>query len=268
MLDYELLKKHLDCSCSVWKQQNIICFTMDIDWASEYAIEYAVSYFLKMEIPLTIFTTHKSDYLKRISNNPLIDIQIHPNFILPSSQGTNENEIIDYCMELVQNPLVFRAHRWYASNDIYEKLYSKGIRYESNLCTLFDNIEPYIHRSGMIGFPVFMEDGAIIQRGFSLRFLDTQRLFEQRGIKIINLHPMHFVLNTPYFKYTRDIKDMLSPKEWNELGVEQITKYRYNGIGITDYIKHLCEYGKGHMDIVAFRNLYSKFNDVTEVNVI
>lgn len=260
MLSYELLKIQLDSCRSEWKKENNICFTMDVDWASEYAIEYAVSYFLKMEIPLTIFTTHKSDYLKNISDNPLIDIQIHPNFILPSSQGTNEDEIIDFCMGLVQNPLVFRAHRWYASNDIYEKLFAKGIRYESNLCTLFDNIEPYIHRSGMISFPVFMEDGALIQRGFSLKFTDTQKWFEQSGIKVINLHPMHFILNTPYFRYTRDIKDMLSPQEWNGLGMEQIIKYRYSGEGITDYIKNLCEYGKEHMNIVAFRDIYSKFD--------
>lgn len=257
---YDYLRDELKKNRIEWRTQNILCFTMDIDWASEYAIEYAVSYFLKLEIPLTIFSTHKSEYLKRISSHPLIDIQIHPNFILPSSQGMNEDEIINFCMGLVQNPLVFRAHRWYASNDIYEKLFAQGIRYESNLCTLFDNVEPYIHRSGMISFPVFMEDGAIIQRGFSLKFKDTQKLFEQTGIKVINLHPMHFVLNTPYFKYTRGIKDMLSPKEWNELGLEQIVKYQYCGEGIADYIKNLCDYGKEHMNIVAFKDIYSRFN--------
>lgn len=61
------------------------------------------------------------------------------------------------------------------------------------------------------------------------------------GLKVINIHPMHFMLNTPYFSYTREIKDSLSREEWNNLNEERIEKLAFKGEGITTYIKKMVE---------------------------
>jgi hypothetical protein len=237
---------------------NIVCITMDIDWASEYVIKSTVEYFTKLGIPLTIFCTHPSNYLANLKSDPIIDLGIHPNFIQPSSQGKNIEDIIQYCIDIVPDARAFRCHRWYACNDIYDILYKKGFRYESNICTMFDVVPPFIHRSGMISFPVFFEDGAFIFHDFDLNFNSTKMQFDKMGLKVINIHPMHFMLNTPYFKYTRDIKDRLTREEWNNMDEVTVSKLNYNGKGITDYIKSLIEYSyKANAEFVTLKNIYN-----------
>lgn len=92
--------------------------------------------------------THPSEIINKNRRN--IDIGIHPNFIAPSSQGNSIEEVIDYCVNLAPDTKVFRAHRWFSSNDIYDYLSKKGFVYESNLCTDMEIIDSFIHRSGMI----------------------------------------------------------------------------------------------------------------------
>ena len=67
-------------------------------------------------------------------------------------------------------------------------------------------------------------------------------LFDTPGLKVINLHPMHLLLNTPYFKYTREIKDRLSRSEWNHLDDGQIAKLAFEGRGITSFIEEMVDF--------------------------
>ena len=123
----------------------------------------------------------------------------------------------------------YRGHRYYSVNDTVEALISKGIKFESNVCTLLDNIPPYLHRNNIVEFPIFFEDGAYILNNDELNFDNIKEAFLSPGLKVINIHPMHLMLNTPYFKYTREIKDKLSREEWNNLTAESIEKISYKG---------------------------------------
>ncbi len=237
------------------EKENYICFTTDLDWATDYAIEDLLGRFESNHIRPTVFVTHRSEVVERHIKN--IEIGIHPNFILPSSHGKAQDEIIDYCMKLVPNAQVFRSHRWYADNDIYEKLWNRGIRYESNICTDMDAMGPFIHRSGMVSFPVFLEDGAYIIKGRSLEFKDVQRNFEKKGLKVINIHPMHYALNTPYFSYTREIKDRLSREEWNNMQSETLVQYSYKGRGIRSFIDNVIEFSQdSSVKIITLKQMY------------
>lgn len=238
-----------------------ICFTIDIDWASEYAIEKIISFFKVMEIPLTVFATHESCFLKNEIKRNGLEVGIHPNFISPSSQGNNAEEIITYCTSFLPKSLVFRCHRWYANNDIYDNLYKKGFRYESNLCSAFQLIPPFLHRSGMMSFPVFFEDGAYLYHDLDLDFSQTEYIFNKKGIKVIDLHPMHFVLNTPYFQFMRKIKNQLSRAEWSSLDEKRIDCLRNRGIGIADYIKNLVAYV--HRKKIRTFTLQELYNHIT-----
>ena len=132
------------------RKLNGFSFTMDVDWASDTVIRYAVQYFQNRGIPFTLFFTHKSPYIETLVKTNAVPYGIHPNFIQPSSQGKNKTEVIDYCMNHFPKVKVFRSHRWYADNDIYTELFKRGIRYESNLCTMMDVVHPFLHRSGMV----------------------------------------------------------------------------------------------------------------------
>lgn len=220
-------------------------FSMDIDWASDVVIEKAVNYFKDCDIPITVFCTHQSEYIQSLINMQGISYGIHPNFIFPSSQGGTRMEVIDYCCKAFPKVKAFRAHRWYADNDIYEELYKRGIRYESNLCTLMSLIPPYVHRSGMLSFPTFFEDGAYLYHKMDLSFSNIKSYFLQSGIKVINVHPMHLVLNTPYFSYMREIKDTLTRDEWNGFDFCDIYKYENTKrIGIRDFVSEIIEFAK------------------------
>lgn len=221
---------------------NGFCFTIDIDWASEFAIKNILDFFEENNIPLTVFSTHKSHYLEEKLSTTCLDVGLHPNFIFPSTQGNTIDTVIDYCHQLYPYAESFRCHRWYSSNDIYDKLSRCGLKYESNICTAFNLLPPFIHRSGLISFPTFFEDGAYLYHQLDLDFKNTEYLFSSPGLRVIDLHPMHFAVNTPYFKYMRDIKDRLQPSDWNNLDADNIKKLRFDGLGIKDYIQNLVEY--------------------------
>ena len=237
------------------KGDNYICFTADLDWAAEFAIEDLLRTFEINGIKPTVFVTHPSKVIDRYKDK--IDIGIHPNFIQPSSQGQTQNEIVDYCRKLAPETKAFRSHKWYGDNDIYEKLWNSGFRYESNLCTNMDNTEPFIHRSGMVSFPVFMEDGAYIIKNRKLDFEDVRDKFKRNGLKIVNIHPMHYALNTQYFFYTREIKDRLSREEWNNLQADDLRTLSYKGTGIRNFIEDLIRFSKNSAaKLITLKQMY------------
>lgn len=243
-------------------ETNMICITVDIDWASEYAIEKTIEFFNDINIPITLFVTHKSKVIESHKRNKLIDLGIHPNFIVDSSQGNTIDEIVDYCMNIVPDAKAVRCHRWYSSNDIYDKLIKEGIRYESNNCALLDDVKPFIHRSGLLSLPVYFEDGAYIQHGGNFDFQSiSEKYFDKPGLKIIDIHPMHLMLNTPNFKYTRNIKDTLSRHEWNDLGKDQIEKLRYNGPGIYNFIMEMMDFMiNKNINISTLEDIYKQID--------
>ncbi len=218
---------------------NYISFTTDLDWAPELAVKDTLDMLAANKIRPTVFVTHASTEVK--NHSEVIELGIHPNLIMPSSQGESLEEIIDYCCDIVPDTKAFRCHRWYASNDVYKYLWDKGYRYESNLCTNMEVIGPFEHRSGMISFPVFFEDGAHIEHNRELHYSRFKNNFHKEGLKVINIHPMHYALNTPYFSYTRGIKDRLSREEWNGMDQEKLDKLKYDGVGIRDFINDMIE---------------------------
>lgn len=253
-MDIKILREKLS-------KGNYVCFTTDLDWASECAIESELKAFMEANIKPTVFVTHRSNSVEKYRD--YIDVGIHPNFIQPSSQGGNEDEIINYCMNIVPEAKSFRSHRWYGSNDIYSKLYKMGIKYESNLCTSLDVIEPFLHRSGMICFPCFLEDGAYIINNSKIDFKDVRCMFQLSGLKVVNIHPMHYALNTPYFSYTRKIKDNLTRQEWNEMTAERLRELEYGGNGIRNFIDEMIEYCSSYnsgVTIITLQQAYEMGN--------
>lgn len=68
---------------------------------------------------------------------------------------------------------------------------------------------------------------------------------------------MHYALNTPYFQYTRHIKDRLSRQEWNTMDVGTLTKMAYQGYGIADFINELMEFIKAEsVEVITLKNAY------------
>ena len=231
----EILEK-LDTAREKLSQRDVACFTVDIDWASEYACQQTLRFFEEHGIPITVFLTHPSKVLDEALHAGKIRGGLHPNFMPDSSQGSTYKEVVDYCFRLLPDAQCFRAHRYYEVNDTMELLCSRGIRFESNVCSLLDNVPPFLHRSKTISFPIFWEDGAYLYSNDKFDFAFFKNRLHRPGLKVINIHPMHLMLNTPYFSYTREIKDRLTRAEWNNLNQETIQNLSYKGYGITNFI--------------------------------
>lgn len=229
----------------LWKNEPVICLTFDVDWASEETLRYSYNIIEKYSYKPTFFLTHKSQFLSDLIDKKYIDSGIHPNFLPDSSQGSNYDEIIDYCTRFLPNAKSFRCHRYFDVNDITEVFIKKGFKYDSNLCTFLERVEPFLHRSGLIRFPIFFEDGAYLFHKHSLNFKKVgKQLFYKEGLAILNIHPMHIGINSPNFNYMREIKDRLSWEEWNRLDLKMLKEISYKGYGIRDFVIEILEYIK------------------------
>ena len=251
----DMLQK-LDAAREILSRTSLVCLTMDVDWASEYAIEQALKVFEDRKLPVTVFVTHKSAVIDRALAERRIKCGIHPNFMPDSSQGSTYQEVVDFCFGLLPNARVFRAHRYYDGNDPMEVLTRHGIECESNICTLLDILPPFLHRSQTVSFPIFWEDGAYLYNYKKFDYEGFWKRFDRPGLKVINMHPMHLMLNTPYFSYTREIKDRLSREEWNHLDKRLIDSLRYEGEGITSFVERMLD------DIVRSRTPAAYLEDV------
>ncbi len=247
------------------KDRDIYCFTSDIDWASEYAVSETLGMFAQFGIKPTFFVTHKSVALEEAAKSGAADVGIHPNFMPDSSQGKTFSEVIDFCMKLVPGAEVFRSHRYFEVNDIVESLVSRGIKCSSNICSMMENVPPYVHRCGNISFPVYFEDGAYLLQNMDLNFSKVKGdFFAAGGLKVINVHPMHMMLNTPYFKYTRDVKDRLTRDEWRNLDAVAIAKLGSDRPGIRNFVLRLCEHAvEADAEIKTLKQLYAEIESTT-----
>lgn len=237
------IKRGLEYSKHIWQNAPILVFTIDVDWASEDAIALCCELLEHYGILPTLFLTHPSDFIYEKLEQGRIDAGIHPNFASGSSQGNSYTEVMDYCLNILPNAECFRCHRYYDVNDITDSFYARGLRYDSNMCTLLEKIDPFVHRSGLLRFPVYFEDGAYLLHKGNLNYTQVGgQLFSLPGLMVINIHPMHMVLNSPHFSYARVLKNRLTRKEWNSLTNKDFGGIQYLGPGIRDFIINLLKF--------------------------
>jgi hypothetical protein len=248
----------------IWEEQPTLCFTADTDWASEPAICDLQSLFEAHEILPTYFQTHPSAHLSERLAAGRLHAGIHPNFMPGSSHGNSIGEVIDYCLALVPTASCFRSHRYFDVTDVTHGLYARGLRYDSNVCTLLQTgIQPFRHESGLVRFPTYFEDGTYLfyERSFDLDVL--KRLFEKPGLNIISFHPMNLALNCPNLTHYRAVADGVSRQDWNQMSTEQLQRHRYSGRGIRDFVTDMLEHvRRQRLEVRTLHQLYEEYQNV------
>lgn len=226
-----------------WEFEPVFCLTSDIDWASEEVIKYSHRLISEFRVPITYFITHPSPYISALVDSGDVDVGIHPNFLGGSSQGSTFEEVINYCVKLAPEAKGFRCHKYFEVDDTNDALFERGFRYDSNLCTLLEpGLRPFVHRSRLVRFPIFFEDGAYVKYGlpFDPHFV-VNKLMSAPGIYIFNVHPIHIALNTPDFAYTRSVKDSLSQSEYRQIDEDKLRKLRNSKAGIGSMLLEILE---------------------------
>ncbi len=249
----------LDClnRPRIWDREPVFCFTSDIDWASEPALERFLEAFAVPGLKLTTFVTHESPLIEQAWRQGRLQRGIHPNFLSGSSHGDSFREVIETCMRFAPEADIFRSHRLFDVTDITHMLRDTfGFKMVSNLGTvLYRNIRPILHESGLVHVPIFFEDGTHLYNRLSLEFDDLREHFASPGIKIISVHPMNYVINTPEIAYMRNIKDTLSREAYNQMTHEEIDRRRHRGIGISNLVDEITEFARS-FQIMSLSEIY------------
>jgi len=241
----------------IWDDEPVFCFTSDIDWASEAALEMFLSDICEHDLRITLFVTHESRVVNQHKKKGLVERGIHPNFLENSSHGKGFRTVIECCVKIAPEAEGFRSHRLFDVTNVTHLLHDEyGFKYDSNLATIMQpKIRPILHESGLIRFPIFFEDGTHLFNKLSLSMSDYSSRFLSPGIKIISVHPMNCMTNAPEIRYMRQLKDSLSREEYSRISSEQIKAHRYNGVGITDLVNEIISLAKGHT-ILSLSQLY------------
>lgn len=217
---------------------NKVIVTIDLDWASEAAIAQTLDYFAARGFPVTVFATHHSDEVVRRMDH--LRVGLHPFFGVGSSHGRSIAEVVEHIMAVPHNLRAFRAHQFAVCNASLHAMFNAGMRVSSNVCADVQCIAPFMHRSGLMELPVFVEDGGYLWRNHPLQA--NERLTAPVSCpKVLLIHPMHFVVNTPNFHFMREIKDSLDRDAWRCLDQHDIRKMAYTGRGIRDVMTELIE---------------------------
>lgn len=235
--------------------------TIDIDWASEIAIEETLEFFQEQKIKTTIFSTHDSPYISENLN--CLEVGLHPYFSPESSHGKTIKETVDYVMRLPHNLKAFRSHRFGICNSSYAAMQKIGMLISSNVCTDCEIIRPFKNRFGMLEVPIFLEDGGYLYNKHRLSI--SEQLKQKINIdipKIILIHPMHFVLNSPSFQFMLSIKKSFDRNQWNNMTKKCISSLRNKKHGIRDFLVELLNYSH---ETISLGQLY---HNVQEQNIL
>lgn len=211
-----------------------LIITCDLDWAPEYAITKTLEFIDDAGIKPTVFITHESKAVMRYKDK--IDVALHPFFDVDSSHGNTIDKTIQTMQSMQYTVPGFRCHRFKSCNQSMQAMYSIGMRFSSNVCTDLHDVAPFVNRYGMIEFPVFFEDGGYLWRRHSLSYRQISNRMNTDSKKIILVHPMHFILNSPNFEFMQHLKASYARDHWINMGKKELEKLRYQGYGIGDFV--------------------------------
>jgi hypothetical protein len=208
--------------------------TVDLDWASETAIEIALKYFENLGIPITVFSTHNSELIR--SKLSKLEVGLHPYFDTNSSHGNKIEKTIATVLDLPHNIKAYRCHRFAVSNEIQLAMQYAGMLCSSNVCTNLEVIKPFFNRINCLEIPIFMEDGGFLFNRYPLSINSLPKnLLSSDGLKTVVIHPMHLAVNTPNWEYMVNIKGRINRNDWNKLSSKEISQLQYRGRGIKDF---------------------------------
>ena len=213
--------------------------SFDLDWAPEHVLEDLYSFLKDMDACVTVFVTHHSQAVQKISKLPNVEIGLHPNFLQDGSKAQSTSEHEKHRLAELKNLFPqaegLRSHDLYSRSGLLKLLHEKKIAYVSNeVRFLTEGLQPFYDWTGMVQLPIFWEDDIhclYMDEDFSLSFDQ-----EHSGIRIFNFHPIHIYLNTPHFNHYKQAKDKMKDEK-------ELIKLRYKGKGVRSIFKQYLEDG-------------------------
>lgn len=212
--------------------QHKIFLTLDIDWAHDEIIEDTMDILNNYGVKATAYLTHLSEYIeKEVTNNPLIEVGIHPNFNeLLKGKGDQKNFKSVITDLLIDFPTAksSRSHSLNFGSLIATALKGTSITHESSIIVPWqfnsDPLFPWRMYDGLIRVPYFYCDyvSAMLSEEVQRTPGAIANLINRSGLKVFDFHPIHIFLNTENldrYESTRDIHyDPIALKKRRFLG--------------------------------------------------
>ena len=232
-------------------EYDLYAITVDIDWAPDFMIDQMALALVESGVRCTWFVTHASPAVDRLRSNPLFELGIHPNFFPGSSHGNTEDEIIQFCLDLVPDAKSVRTHALYQNSRLIAKLSNEyGLLVD---CSLFlaatPGLTPHVlytnrmHKK-LLRIPFYWEDD--VECFHPSPNWDIQSpIFTINGLKMFNFHPMYVGLNECDFRNYELIKEKYQGvKSLAKLTQEEIMPYLNKGLGAKSFFMDLLDYLK------------------------
>lgn len=212
---------------------NETLLTFDCDWAPDFVINDIINLLDDEKIKATFFITNNSQILKKLRGNKLFEIGIHPNFFPKSTQGSNEDSILNNLKQIVPEAKSIRTHGLFQSTPLVKKFQEYGI--ENDLSLFLQNtpniVPHYSKFFNLFRFPYFWEDDVAITEKVNWSFEDP--LYHVNGLKIFNFHPIHVFLNSNNMDNYENLKKEIGLEQLNE---ENIKNYvNQSDIGVKSF---------------------------------
>jgi len=223
---------------SVDKKLNILnkinpILTLDTDWAPDYVIDYVSEKLERLKIKATWFITHNSPAIKKLKNNSLFEIGLHPNFANNSTQGDNVDDILKKLKEIVPNAESIRTHGLLQSSEILLKFKKFGIKNDTSILFHEEScLRPHYSKYfGITRFPYYWEDDIEMISG---NWKKVEKHFFVSGLKIFDFHPIHIFLNSKTMKKYNELKKNGYPKLEQKL----ISNFINPSIGVNTFFEN------------------------------
>ncbi len=192
-----------------------IYITIDIDWASDEALDYTMRCLEDSGVSATFFATHYTRKLDAIRNNKRFELGIHPNFNnllngMATFKEKNIRMIVQKGLDMVPEARSVRSHSL-VGGSIFRKLFSDmGLRYDCNPfipATSGIALQPWLFRNGMVVVPFMWSD--YMHCSYEWEW-DADKFLMRDGLKVFAFHPVHIALNTSDIAIYRKNKQALS----------------------------------------------------------
>jgi hypothetical protein len=205
-----------------------IYLTFDIDWACDEILADSIELVEKMNVSATWYVTNQTSLLKRLTENPIFELGIHPNFNFllegDSRNSSTAKDVVTTLSSIVPSAKSIRSHSLTWGDVIAKAVLNSGFLSVSNFMIPEQSkllLKPWRDWYGLIHIPYFFQDSACFY------FEDNASIKElnlRPGLKVFDFHPIHVFLNSENisrYESTRHLHK--NPKE--------LIKHRYDGFG-------------------------------------
>ena len=178
----------------------MLAFTMDTDWAPPEVVEFVLDEVVDDQLALTVFSTGRYSVLE---SRPATEVALHYNV-----EEVGFERSLRQIADLLPGAIGARGHSLAFSERLRPLYREFGIAYDSSYLMFEQHgIEPFYVARGVWELPIFFMDAFFLEYHEGRRSsAPNQASLLRRGLKVLDFHPVHLLLNTPSLEYYHSVK--------------------------------------------------------------